>query len=69
MHFYSPDENAECTAWEDKCKQDSAAKSATKRKFDRLNVTRENDVVDSGTQFIIVDQKVLNTFPLHMFFK
>ncbi|MDD9361350.1 MAG: hypothetical protein PV344_00215 [Anaplasma sp.] len=37
-------------------------KSVTERKFDLLNVTRENEEVDSGTQFLIVDLKVLNTF-------
>ncbi|CAN8014554.1 unnamed protein product [Ixodes persulcatus] len=61
-HFFSPDESAERAARVDKRKQELAAKSATERKFDLLNVTRENEQVDSGTQFIIVDLKVLNTF-------
>ncbi|KAG0423630.1 hypothetical protein HPB47_000600 [Ixodes persulcatus] len=61
-HFFSPDESAERAARVDKRKQELAAKSATERKFDLLNVTRENEEVDSGTQFIIVDLKVLNTF-------
>ncbi|KAG0435122.1 hypothetical protein HPB47_018674 [Ixodes persulcatus] len=60
--FFLPDESAERAARVDKRKQELAAKSATERKFDLLNVTRENEEVDSGTQFIIVDLKVLNTF-------
>ena len=60
-HLYSWDENAERAARLDECKQglaDLAAKSATERKFDFLNFSHQNKEVDSGTQFITVEQRV-----------
>lgn len=61
-HFYTASESAQRASRADEMKQDLAAKSATQRKFDLLNVTVEDKETDFGTQFVIVDLNVLNVF-------
>lgn len=61
-HFYTASETAQRAARADEMKEDLAAKSATQRKLDLLNVTVKDKQTNFGTQFVIVDLNVLNMF-------
>ncbi|CAN7942945.1 unnamed protein product [Ixodes pacificus] len=60
--YYSVEESAECAANAANVKQRLASQSATERKFKLLDVNLVSDGDDSGTDFMIVDMSVINSF-------
>ncbi|KAG0423237.1 hypothetical protein HPB47_000972 [Ixodes persulcatus] len=57
--FYTEEECVECEQRADDRKASLADQSATSRKFELLDVCMESDDTDRGTEYVIVDMKVL----------
>lgn len=60
--YYSSTEQAQRVERSAQAKSVLSEKSATQRKFDLLGVSADYQTADAGTQFVIVDLKVLNNF-------
>lgn len=60
--FYSATMQQQRVDKSQQCKQALSEKSATQRKFDLLGVNEGSQASDAGTDFVIVDMKVLNDF-------
>ncbi|KAG0421078.1 hypothetical protein HPB47_003020 [Ixodes persulcatus] len=63
--YYSTAEQAQRAERSEQCKHVLSGKSATQRKFDLLEVNGSCLTSDAGTQFVIVDMKVLNDLFAH----
>ncbi|KAH7961600.1 hypothetical protein HPB52_010718 [Rhipicephalus sanguineus] len=57
--FFTADESSERATTAGNVKARLASKSATERKFELLGVEMEDDVNDSGTEFLVVDLSVV----------
>ncbi|CAN8008567.1 unnamed protein product [Ixodes pacificus] len=60
--YYSVEESAECATNAANVMERLASQSATERKFKLLDVNLVSDGDDSGTDFMIVDMSVINSF-------
>ncbi|KAM7282574.1 hypothetical protein ISCGN_002720 [Ixodes scapularis] len=63
--YYSTAEQAQRAERSEQSKRVLSEKSATQRKFDLLEVNGSCQTSDAGTQFVIVDMKVLNDLFAH----
>ncbi|CAN7946066.1 unnamed protein product [Ixodes pacificus] len=63
--YYSTAEQAQRAERSEQSKHVLSGKSATQRKFDLLEVNGSCQTSDAGTQFVIVDMKVLNDLFAH----